>query len=299
MNCHEVTNQLTAYLDDELSPSERKLVQAHLAICKSCQQELDHLGLVQQDLSHHLQASASIVAPSPQAWSILKASLPKSPPVQSALERIIRSISFPGRISMGGLSLQRSAIILIILISGIFIAPPVWARIEPIIINWFSFSSPNGESDAAIGGFTAFTPYHATYLPEGFQQSLLGSTTSVDPEIESVEIGYDFQEQFIILSQSKGAGVTQLPSGEPSNVSGYVAIFIPSFATSVQEMQDKRPDVPIVTDYSYETTNLLTWFVGDVKIEMFSNLTLEDMLSVAESLKPMHASEGELPEYPE
>ena len=58
------------------------------------------------------------------------------------------------------------------------VAPPVWARVQPIITNWFSFSTPDDEkAEAAIGGFTAFTPYYATYLPEDFQQSLLGSTT--------------------------------------------------------------------------------------------------------------------------
>ena len=295
MNCRDVTKQLPAYLDGEISPSEKKLIQSHLAVCKNCQQELEVLGLLQKDIRQHLQTRAADIAASPQAWATLKASLPSSPPGQSALERTLRSISFPSRLSLQNLTVQRMAIILVIFIAMVALAPPVWARLEPMITNWFSFSSPDGESEAAIGGFTAFTPYHATYLPEGFQQSLLGTTTSIVPEMESLEIGYDSDDQFIILVQSKGEAVTELAPGKISNVNEFRAIFIPSFASSRQEFVEKRPSVPTVTNYSYENTNLLSWFIGEIKIELFSNLPLEEMLKVAESLEPMLASEGEIP----
>ena len=132
-------------------------------------------------------------------------------------------------------------------------------------------------------------------MPEGFQQSLLGSTTSVEPEFDSLEIGYDAQEQFIFLLQSKGTSITGLPSGEPTFVDTIPAIFIPSFATSQEDLIKSRPGISTVTNYSYNDTNLLTWFLGEIKIEMFSNLPLEEMLKVANSLEPMLALVGETP----
>jgi hypothetical protein len=187
------------------------------------------------------------------------------------------------------------AIILVFLIALVAVAPPVWARIEPIITHWFSFSSPDGESSAAIGGFKAFTPYYATYIPEGFQQSLLGSTTFMEPEVESLEIGYDSEERFIVLIQSKGAGVTGLPTGESAWINANPAIFIPSYATSQTDLREKQPTLSIDTNYDYENTNLLAWFAGEIKIEILSNLPLEEMMRVAESLESMQDSEGEAP----
>ena len=40
MNCQEMTAMMVAYLDQEVSPSEREMVRAHLAGCASCQREL-------------------------------------------------------------------------------------------------------------------------------------------------------------------------------------------------------------------------------------------------------------------
>ena len=51
-----------------------------------------------------------------------------------------------------------------------------------------------------------------------------------------------------------------------------------------------------MTNHDYAETNYLAWFLGEIKVEMFSNLSLEEMLRVAESLEPMQASEGELPQ---
>jgi hypothetical protein len=53
--------------------------------------------------------------------------------------------------------------------------------------------------------------------------------------------------------------------------------------------------VSIVTNHAYENTYLLTWFMGEIRIEMLSNLPVAEMLQVAESLEPMQYSEGESP----
>jgi hypothetical protein len=295
MKCREICKQLTAYLDNEVSPSEKKLIQAHLASCQNCQVELERLGDVRDVTGQYLHTQAAEAVPSPQAWTVLKASLPSSPPKPSMLQRVVQSISFPGKLSLEGLTTQRIAIILVFLIVLLTFTPPVWARIEPFITNWFSFASPDDENEAAIGGFTAFTPYHATYLPEDFRQSLLGSTTSFAPEFESIEIGYDSGDQFLILVESSGPGVNGLPEGQTSWVHENPAIFISPFATSRADLVDKKPGISTVIEYSYENTNLLTWFIGEIKIEIFSNLPLDEMLKVAESLEPMQGSEGENP----
>lgn len=51
MNFHESDEDLSAYLDDELAPSERARVQAHLEICDECSARREVFGRAMQALS--------------------------------------------------------------------------------------------------------------------------------------------------------------------------------------------------------------------------------------------------------
>jgi anti-sigma factor RsiW len=292
MNCKEVQELIPAYLDGETSPSEKRLIQAHLMTCMNCQEELEVVDGLRNGLQQHFRTKAVAVAPSVAAWSNLQKGLPAK---RRAGGRLGGSFAFPGQLSGLRLSTQRIGVILLIVFMLVFVAPPVWARLEPILINWFSFSSPDGDGFSAIGGFDPFTPFHAAYVPEDFDSGLLGTMTGQG--IESIEIGYDNRDGgFITLVQSMGPSVSELPPGESARVGIDIAVFIPAFATSSQELQAARPEVSIVTNHDYAETNYLAWFLGEIKVEMFSNLSLEEMLRVAESLEPMQASEGELPQ---
>jgi len=63
MNCREVQEQLVAYLDGGVTPSERTLIQAHLAGCDFCQGELAALSVTQSHVSRFLQMRAAQAAP--------------------------------------------------------------------------------------------------------------------------------------------------------------------------------------------------------------------------------------------
>lgn len=54
MKCQEVNELLVAYLDNEVTPSERTLIQAHLAGCDACQEELAALSALQSRVSQFL-----------------------------------------------------------------------------------------------------------------------------------------------------------------------------------------------------------------------------------------------------
>lgn len=49
------------------------------------------------------------------------------------------------------------------------------------------------------------------------------------------------------------------------------------------------------THFAYENTNLLTWFDGEIKIELFSSLSKAEMLKFTEKIEPMSATEGAAP----
>jgi anti-sigma factor RsiW len=69
MDCRQVRELLTAYLDDEVTLDERGQLEAHLAKCPVCRHELDLLKEAQESLRHALQSEAAHADPPPQAWS--------------------------------------------------------------------------------------------------------------------------------------------------------------------------------------------------------------------------------------
>ncbi|MEJ2599712.1 MAG: zf-HC2 domain-containing protein [Anaerolineales bacterium] len=298
MNCREVLPRINAYLDEEVSPSEKKLIQTHLASCQSCRQELESLNHLQNTLRQQLKARVAQAAPSPQAWSLVQAALPanhsKEPHPKKGSPRYSR-LNLP---FFGNLTFQKVGLALLILLALVVAIPSVSAKVESWVGTWFSFSSPDGKDFSAIGGFTAFTPYHATYLPKGFKHSGMGTATGW-PDYEALELTYDRKGgQFFTLLESKGGEAQGLPSGEEIYLRESPAVFIASFATSSAELVNKKPGLSIVTEFDYSQTNLLTWFMGEVRIDMFSNLPKAEMVKIAESLVPMQTSEGEEPSPP-
>ncbi len=68
MNCKEICELLTAYLDGEVAPEEKAYIQAHLPGCPQCQAELEALSAVQASLCDALKSMADEVSPPSRAW---------------------------------------------------------------------------------------------------------------------------------------------------------------------------------------------------------------------------------------
>lgn len=134
MNCRDVLVLIPAYLDEEVTPSEKKLIHAHLAHCPNCQQELEVIGGLRNRIRQHLKARAAMVTPSPQAWSLLQASLPSKPPRISVLENAIRSFSIPRWMSIGKLSPQKIVVTVLFIITLFAFAPPVRAWLGELTV---------------------------------------------------------------------------------------------------------------------------------------------------------------------
>ncbi|HZM21841.1 MAG TPA: zf-HC2 domain-containing protein, partial [Anaerolineales bacterium] len=77
MNCEHIQSLLVPYLDGEVTPSERTLIQAHLSKCIVCQQELSLLSTARSRVRSMLQRRAVHAVPSAEAWNRLEAKLPK------------------------------------------------------------------------------------------------------------------------------------------------------------------------------------------------------------------------------
>jgi anti-sigma factor RsiW len=91
MKCEQAQSLLLAYLDGEVTPSERILIQTHLTDCTVCQQELELLSTARSRVRATLQQRASQAVPSQDAWGRLESRLTKVAQPSSAKARLMRS----------------------------------------------------------------------------------------------------------------------------------------------------------------------------------------------------------------
>ena len=75
MNCLDCTDNLTAYLDQELPPGARSEVESHLGSCARCGDELRTL----KEAMLLLESHSKPLAPSPAVWSNIRAQIAALP----------------------------------------------------------------------------------------------------------------------------------------------------------------------------------------------------------------------------
>ena len=75
MNCKEICELLTAYLDGEVTKEEKARVESHLPDCPQCKAELEALKATQASLRGVLTSMAEEAAPSTEAWEHVRAKI--------------------------------------------------------------------------------------------------------------------------------------------------------------------------------------------------------------------------------
>lgn len=298
MKCQEVNRLLLAYLDNEVPPSERTLIQAHLAGCDTCQRELAALSALQSRIGQFLHVRAAQATPSPRAWSRLQARLAEEarPPLPW----------LPINSILGGIAMKKG--IALVAIAGLLIALSVMTFVPSVraqvgqLLRWFRFESPApGGGEVSIPGSVEFTPLRPAYLPAGFQAMAVG----LNPEAASLNYWNSTTNQILIIDQRRSSsdddrslppGISLTVNGQPAvlitNVEGSVTFTFlsPTPAISITPPADLDQAVPAET-VSYPDGRQLVWYVGDIRLEMLSNLPVEEMLRIAESMIPAEQEE--------
>lgn len=314
MKCQEVKRLLIAYLDNEVTPSERTLIRAHLAGCDICQEELAALSALQSRVSQFLQVRAAQAAPSPQAWSRLQARLagearPSPSWLPTWLQRLAPGVGRINRIFEGGVTMKKGFALtaiaaLVIALSMMAFVPSVRAQVGEILSAWFRIEIPGY---VVMSGPAEFRPLRPTYLPAGLRSS--GFSSKVSGESESIELTYHSADQFVAITQTKAPADRTLPAGQKMTLNGQPAVLVTGLEGIFEygfripegaqvETLGTPPAEPYHGTIAYTDGKRLTWYVGDVKVEMLSNLSVEEMLKIGESLVPAEAREGEPPFQP-
>jgi hypothetical protein len=321
MKCREANELIVAYLDGEVTPSEQVLIQSHLVGCNVCRKELAALSETQNRVSQSLQVRAAQADPSPQAWDCLQARLSgqdlHSPSLLPAgLQHLAQGFNRISQIFQpkGGITMKKgfvlvTLVVLIVALGMIAFIPSVRAQAGEMLNTWFRFKSPGGEYEVALSGPAEFAPLHPSYLPVDLQGSGVGISSTITGEgSESVELVYHNEDQFLTITQSKASEDKILPVGHKVIINGQKGVLVTDlegtfkygFRIPEGAQVETLGTPPSERDtyhgtITYKDGKLLTWFVGDVKVEMLSNLPEAEMLKIAESLVPAEAGEGESP----
>lgn len=166
MGCPAMIDVLVAYGDDELSLSERAAIEAHVVKCAVCQKELATLSALQTRIGQSLQARATQVAPSPQAWSHLQATLTRETrptlvwlpiPTPTWFRRLVSGVGRTNQIVEGGIAMKKgfavtaiAALVMALSVSVMALVPSVRAEILRIV---------HGSAPAALVGRLSETPF--------------------------------------------------------------------------------------------------------------------------------------------
>ncbi|PKO22023.1 MAG: hypothetical protein CVU38_11470 [Chloroflexi bacterium HGW-Chloroflexi-1] len=195
---------------------------------------------------------------------------------------------------------------LVIVVSVVAFVPAVRAGVS----GWFraSWGGPDAGCSAAIraeGSQPGFTVLVPSYLPDTVLSSATGSVT--------IAMGGDADEmrnffgnpdgQWLFITQGQAPADKALPEGQQVAIGGQRGVLITSLSgTSELGLADLEnvavegtPPEHRPESFAYQNANQLIWYVGDTRIELLSNLPVEEMLKVAESFRPAEVTEGEPP----
>ncbi len=105
MNCKEICELLTAYIDGEVTPEEKAYIETHLPGCPQCRAELEALTAMRENLRGALTAMTNEAVPSPQTWE----------KVRARLETKESRKGFLSRFTLGRVATASAAVVILII----------------------------------------------------------------------------------------------------------------------------------------------------------------------------------------
>jgi len=303
------------YLDGQVTPSERTLIQAHLAGCDICRRELAALSATRSRVSRSLQIRAAQAAPSPQAWSRLQARLAgeacPSPSwwLPAWLQRLAPDAGRIKQILKRGLTMKKGFALaalaaLVIAVSTVALVPSVRAQVLKRVLG---ISAPAGTarlSETPIPGGSSIT---ATDTETGETKTMylgkIHETIRQTVSWDEAQAAVDFSlRQPAYLPE--GAELTRVelvsvPDGDGEIEERCVVLwYVVGDSELALEQRPAFPEVlappPGVTAVTVngapgwtigDENTILTWQTAEARYNLDGYLPLEEMLKIAESLK--------------
>jgi hypothetical protein len=209
----------------------------------------------------------------------------------------------------------------LVLAATVAFVPPVRAQVS----EWFSvvFHDPNGRSSFGVVGSE---PMAYQVMQPGYLPQILSDNTTHAWFGKTSEVVYKADDQFLVITQTEAVDGESLPDGEAVTVNGQPAVLNKGLSGTYQEKPEgmsipflelgtdqETPEGAthgggIVTDqgngtpqsiivdqvgpandfitFDYTDAAKLTFMIGNTKIEMLSNLPVDELLKIAAELIP-------------
>ena len=195
---------------------------------------------------------------------------------------------------------------LLVMVATVAFVPPVRAQVT----EWFSVTfhdSNNPEIFASVGVSGQSMKYQVmqpTYLPAAFSG---GATFIAVGDIS--EMLYQAGDKFLVITQQTAKSSETLPQGDATTINGQPAALTKGLTgryeqsslgeletsgviTAEEGTQSGTVDgidpnvVPTLAAFDYTDAVRLTFINGNTRVEILSNLDVEELIKIAESLIP-------------
>ena len=197
-------------------------------------------------------------------------------------------------------------VMFLVMVAAVAFVPPVRAQVA----EWFNitFHDPNNPEIAAGAGISGqsmkYQVMQPTYMPAVFSG---GATFIAFGDIS--EMLYQAGDQFLLITQQATENGDTLPQGESVSVNGLPAALNTGLTgryeqSSLGELEASGvvtagedpqsgtvegidPNVaPTLAAFDYTNAARLTFLIGNTSVEILSNLDVEELIKIAESLTP-------------
>jgi hypothetical protein len=197
------------------------------------------------------------------------------------------------------------AVMLVMVLTVAFV-PPVQAQLA----EWFGFTFRDPNNPEIVGGVNVigesikYQVMQPTYLPDVFSG---GATFIAFGDIS--EMLYQAGDKFLVITQQVAKNGETLPQGDVATVNGQPAALNMGLSgryeqSSLGELEASgvvtagegsqsgmvdgiNPNIaPTLAAFDYTDAARLTFFIGTTRVEILSNLDVEELIKIAESLVP-------------
>jgi len=213
----------------------------------------------------------------------------------------------------GGFSMKKSLLHAAIMLSLIAIAATAFIpTVRAQVIDWisgqttvFSFMTPHSKVTVGLfsDGSWGFVPLSPTYLPIGDWVMVPDSYTDEVTNLDTLKLTINKDDQFVILNERKTLLGETLPLGREIKVNDLPAVLFTGLSGEVDAriplakdggVQPEPNGQVYLNPIQYTDGVRLTWQIGEIRLEILSNLTLKQVLKIASSLQNVEAQPAQM-----
>ncbi len=169
----------------------------------------------------------------------------------------------------------------------------------------FSFLTPHSKVTVGLfsDGSLGFVPLSPTYLPPGNWATFPDFYKDESSGLETLKLTINKGDQFVVLTEWKAITGETLPVGEAKMVDNRPAVLVTGLVGEIDA------SIPLAVDGGIEPgpsgqVNLkpvqytdglrLIWQVGEIRLEILSNLSLRQVMRIATSLQAVESEPAQM-----